>query len=104
MQISKRVIGVLLLLAACSHAPTQQRAQVDDRGEYSKLVRQDLQNWEKRETKLEPSRAQDLRAMVADTRAELNRLESAPDYNWRTFKPKIEDRLARIQNGFGPAK
>jgi len=103
--IISSIIGSFFILIACSCSSAPKTADIDQRAQYTQAVEQTLANYEQKDGRaVKGSRATELRAMVSDTRTELNRLDAATERDWLNHKPRVEERLARLQTNFGQAK
>ena len=100
-KIGLSTLILLIGLAGCSSTPT---ADIDSRQSFVNRTQQTLRDWEQRAPKLSNSQAADLRAMIADTRVELNRVQNASDETWRSYRAPVYQRIYKIQNSFGKAE
>lgn len=89
----------MLFLVSCSSTPSSDMTRAD----YINDVQASLDRWEKKADRLTPAQRSDLRAKTADARAELRRLEAAPDSSWRNYKPSVDTRVDQIQLIYGSA-
>lgn len=89
---------LLASLAGCSSTPSPiTYREAGDRGEYIRLVDQELSRWEKDAKKKPVRQSLEMMAVIQDTRAETRSVEMAPASDWERYKRGVESRMDRIR-------
>lgn len=97
-------LALLAFLGGCSSTPSNQSEAQVARATYTRNAEDNLEAMKHKADRLKGRQQADLKAMIADTRAELNRMEVASDSLWEGYKSGIDQRLYQMSTRFNTAE
>jgi TolA-binding protein len=104
-KLASILLGTVLLAGCASSTPKPISADARmDRQKFVEQSQRELNAWEKKAKDLKPARANDLRASIQDTRAELRSLQAASDATWMQHRDRVENNLSHIESRFRSAE
>ena len=93
--------GVGLWLAACAGPETRPAVAVENvpetKGAYTDYVSDRLDYWREQAREVPENERDRLATAVRDASMTLQQLQQADEYNWRSYRERMEDALANVQ-------